>query len=157
MSNPPPASQYLTKHNIPHQVFTHAGPVRSIEQAAAERNQDVNQIIRSIVFRISEGEFAMVLIAGKHQISWRTLRQHFSTSRLTMATPEQVLGVTGFAVGTVSPFCLECEIPILADKNVFHTPAVSLGSGVAGTAIMMRTEDFQRALGEIVVGSLAQD
>lgn len=153
----PPASIALDELGIPHQVYTHTGTIHSIEQAAAERNQDVNQVIRSIVFRISEGEFAMVLIAGKHQISWKAMRKFFNTSRLTMATPEEVLEVTGFQVGTVSPFCLKCEIPILADKNVFHTPAVSLGSGVPGTAIMMLTKDFKQALGEIEVGSFASD
>jgi Cys-tRNA(Pro) deacylase len=155
MTNNPPASHALDQLNIPHQVYTHTGSVNSIEQAAAERNQDINQVIRSIVFRISKGEYAMVLIAGKHQISWKALRQYFNTSRLTMASPDEVLKVTGFQVGTVSPFCLQCEIPILADKNVFHPDAVSMGSGVAGTAILMRTVDFKKALGDIEVGSFA--
>ncbi|MBN2045618.1 MAG: YbaK/EbsC family protein [Anaerolineales bacterium] len=157
MTIKPPASHALDELGIPHQIYTHTGPIRSIEQAAAERNQDVNQVIRSIVFRISEGKFAMVLIAGKHQVSWKALRQQFDTSRLTMASPEEVLEVTGFEVGTVSPFCLKCEIPVLADKNVFHPEAVSMGSGIAGTAILMRTKHFRLALGEIEIGSFAVD
>ena len=157
MTDHTPASIALTEMNIPHQVYTHTGTVHSIEQAAAERNQDVNQVIRSIVFRLSKNEFAMVLIAGKHQISWKALRKHFNTSRLTMASPDEVIKATGYQIGTVSPFGVSRPIPILADKNVFHPPAVSLGSGVAGAAIMMLTKDFKNALGDIVVGSFAED
>jgi Cys-tRNA(Pro) deacylase len=156
MPNKPPASIALESLDIPHQTYTHTGTIHSIEQAAAERNQDINQVIRSILFRISEGEYAMVLIAGKHQISWKALRQYFKTSRLTMASPNEVLAVTGFQVGTVSPFGIKREIPIIADENIFHPDAISMGSGVPGTAILMRTEHLKQALGPIETGKFCQ-
>ncbi|HSG25194.1 MAG TPA: YbaK/EbsC family protein [Anaerolineales bacterium] len=156
MTEPIPVSVALTKLNIPHHVFTHQGQVRSIEQAAAERNQEVSQVVRSILFRLNQGEYAMVLIAGKQQISWKALRQHFGMSRLTMASPEEVFEVTGHQIGTVSPFGLKTPVPILADQNVFTQTAVSLGSGKAGVAIMMLTKDLKNALDGIVIGQFAQ-
>ena len=98
----------------------------------------------------------MVLIAGKQQISWKALRQHFGMSRLTMASPEEVFEVTGHQIGTVSPFGLKTPVPILADQNVFTQTAVSLGSGKAGVAIMMLTKDLKNALDGIVIGQFAQ-
>lgn len=156
MTEPIPVSVALTKLNIPHHVFTHQGQVRSIEQAAAERNQEVSQVVRSILFRLNQGEHAMVLIAGKQQISWKALRQHFGMSRLTMASPEEVFEVTGHQIGTVSPFGLKTPVPILADQNVFTQTAVSLGSGKSGVAIMMLTKDLKNALDGIVIGQFAQ-
>ena len=64
---------------------------------------------------------------------------------------------THYQVGTVSPFGLKSPIPVIADRNIFHPPAVSLGSGVPNTAILMRTEDLKQALGEIETGSFAED
>lgn len=151
-----PAMLELKQNNIPHQIYVHDGPIHSIEQAAAERNQDVSQVVRSIVFRLNEGDFAMVLIAGKKQISWKALRHHFGMSRLTMASPEEVLEATGYKIGTVSPFGLKNRLPILADQNVFTQTAVSLGSGRSGTAILMLSKDLKQALGEIEVGNFAQ-
>lgn len=151
----PPASIALKKAKIDHQVFVHQSPVLSIEQAAAERNQEISQVIRSILFRLNERDFAMVLIAGKKQISWKALRQHFGMSRLTMASPAEVLEVTGYQIGTVSPFGLKSPIPILADENVFSQVAVSLGSGVSGTAILMLTKNLKKALGDIEMGDFA--
>jgi Cys-tRNA(Pro) deacylase len=156
MIEPIPVSVALTKLNIPHHVFIHQGQVRSIEQAAAERNQEVSQVVRSILFRLNQGEYAMVLIAGKQQISWKALRQHFGMSRLTMASPEEVFEVTGHQIGTVSPFGLKTPVPILADQNVFTQTAVSLGSGKSGVAIIMLTKDLKNALDGIVIGQFAQ-
>jgi Cys-tRNA(Pro) deacylase len=156
MTAKPPASVALSEMNIPHDLYTHDGPIRSIGQAAAERNQDVSQIIRSILFRLSEQEYALVLVAGPNQISWRSLRRHFRQSRLTMATPEEVLKVTGFEIGAVSPFGLQVDIPIIVDRSVFAQPAVSLGSGVQGTAILITTKNLKKALGEVEVGRFSK-
>src|SRR6188474_693580 len=103
----PPASIALEEMNIPHQVFRHEKPVMSFEQAAAERNQRPEQIVRSILFQIRPGEFVLVLVAGREQVDWRKLRQLVRRSRIRMATEEEVREVTGYRIGTVSPFGLK--------------------------------------------------
>jgi prolyl-tRNA editing enzyme YbaK/EbsC (Cys-tRNA(Pro) deacylase) len=40
----------------------------------------------------------------------------------------------------------------LADIAIFKQEEISLGSGVRGVAIIMKSEDLKRALGEIEVG-----
>jgi len=144
---PPPASIALTALDIPHRVFTHTGPVHSLEQAAEERNQYPEQVIRSILFRLAAGEYAMALIAGPRQISWKSLRRHFNQSRLSMAKPEEVLEVTGYEVGAVSPFGLPTALPMLVDQSVLDQQSVSIGSGVRATTIFIKTPDLLRALG----------
>ncbi len=150
-----PASNTLRKLEIPHREFIHPSPPTTLEQAAAERNQDVSQIVRSILFRLSEVEYAMVLIAGSRQVSWRALRQFFQQSRLTIASPEEVEEVTGYQIGAVSPFGLPKPLQILLDESVLSQPALSLGSGVRGTAILITTENLLEALGEVEIGQFA--
>jgi prolyl-tRNA editing enzyme YbaK/EbsC (Cys-tRNA(Pro) deacylase) len=86
MINLPPVAQALDRLNIPYRLFIHAGPIHSLEQAARERQQQPDQVIRSIVFRVGQDEFLMVLIAGDRQIAWPALRRYLSQSRLTLAT-----------------------------------------------------------------------
>jgi Cys-tRNA(Pro) deacylase len=150
-----PAAQALEAFKIPYRQYTHASPPTTIEQAAVERNQEVNQVVRSILFRLSEGEYAMVLIAGPRQVSWRGLRKHFKQSRLSIASAEEVKEVTGYEIGAVSPFGLPSPLRILVDEGVLSQPAVSLGSGVRGTAILMTQENLLEALGEVKVGKFA--
>ena len=64
MENQPPVSIALDKLGIAHTVFHHAGQVNSLEQAAQERNQRLEQVVRSILFRLSGNEYLMVLVAG---------------------------------------------------------------------------------------------
>ncbi|QLQ05578.1 MAG: YbaK/EbsC family protein [Anaerolineae bacterium] len=153
----PPVAAALAALGIPHQVFRHVGPLHSLEQAAAERNQAPEQVVRSILFRTGEGRYAMVLVAGPRQISWPALRRFLGQSRLTMASPEEVLAVTGYAIGAVAPFGLPAPIPILLDESVLAQTEVSLGPGVRGVAVILYTADLRRALGEAPVGCFTGD
>ncbi len=161
-----PASQYLDTLGIPYRFFQHTGPVSSLEQAAAERGQRPGQVVRSILFRLEENKFCLVLAGGPGQVSWPALRKHFNVRRLTMATPEEVLQVTGYRIGAVSPFGwpkapgsskdngggADREINILVDRGVLADTEVSLGSGVRGLALVMLSADLLRALPGAVVG-----
>lgn len=152
----PPASIALGNLNIPHQVFHHATPVNSLEQAAADRDQRPDQVVRSILFQIRPEEFVLVLVAGSAQVDWRKLRQLVRRSRIRMATEEEVLEITGYRVGTVSPFGLKNPVRTLIDASVLREEEVSLGSGVRNTAIIMKTADLRRALGEPEIVSLLE-
>jgi Cys-tRNA(Pro) deacylase len=147
-----PATQALDLLSIPYRLFEHSHPPGSLEQAAHERGQAPEQVIRSILFRYEKENFFLTLVAGPGQISWRKLRSHLGISRISMATKDQVLAVTGYAVGTVSPLGLPHPVRILADGSVFKPEEVSLGCGVRGVAIIMKSADLQRILGKIEVG-----
>ena len=146
------ATLTLDRLAVPYRVFVHPQPPESLEQAARERGQAPGQIIRSILFRYKKGNFFLTLMAGPRQISWSKLRSHLGVSRISMATEGEVLAVTGYAVGTVSPLGLPRPIRILADVSAFKPEEISLGSGVRGAAIIMKSADFQRAMGKIEVG-----
>ena len=149
MTDLPPVARALDELHVPYRLFVHAGPVHSLEQAARERQQLPDQVIRSIVFRVSQDDFLMVLIAGDRQIAWPALRRYLGQSRLTMATEEEVRSVTGYERGAVAPFGLPQPLRILVDESVFTPKEVSLGSGVRGTAVIMTLFDLRRALGEV--------
>lgn len=156
MDEKPPASIALEQMHIPHQIFVHEAPLLSFEQAAAERNQRPEQIVRSILFQIRPEEFVMVLVAGPEQIDWKSLRRLVGRSRVRMATEEEVLEVTGYRVGTVSPFGLKNQVRLLIDKSVLKEEEVSLGSGIRNTAIIMKSADLREALPDAEMVSLLE-
>src|SRR5829696_3330914 len=152
----PPASIALDEQNIAHQVFKHEKPLLSFEQAAAERNQRPEQIVRSILFQIRPEEFVMVLVAGRDQVDWRKFRQLVGRSRIRMATEEEVLQVTGYRVGTVSPLGLKHQVKILIDASVLKEAEISIGSGVRNMAIIMQSTDLRRTLEAAEIVSLTE-
>ena len=157
MNENPPVSIALEKLGVPHSVFRHENPVTSFEQAASDRGQRPSQIVRSILFRISEDEFIMALVAGPAQISWKILRKYLGRSRISMATEDEVFAVTGYRVGTVSPFALPHQLKVLIDPSVLGEEEISIGSGMRNTAIILKSADLHHALKNADVVSLTEN
>ena len=149
-----PASMELNRLAITHRVFIHSSPIHSLEQAAAERGQSPIQVVRSILFRLGENQFALVLVNGPQQIPWPRLRRFLGQNRLTMASDEEVVAITGYRPGTVSPFGIQTALRILADQRIFEQPEISLGSGMRGVAIIMASADLRRAIPNLEIVDL---
>jgi Cys-tRNA(Pro)/Cys-tRNA(Cys) deacylase len=145
-----PVTRALERMGIPYRFFRHTGPVSSLEQAARERGQRPEQIIRSILFRLAEDEY--VLVAGPRQVDWPTLRRYLGVTRMTMASEEEVLAATGYPLGAVSPFGLPGALRILADESIFDEAEVSIGSGVRYSTVILAQADLRQALGEVERG-----
>lgn len=140
------AVTYLEERSIPFRLFQHNGPIHSLEQAADERGQQPEQVVRSIVFRVAEGEFLMVLMPGPGQIPWKALRRYLGQSRISMATEAELLDATGYQPGTVNPFGLPRPMRLLIDQGVLDQAEISLGSGKRGLAILMAPGDLLKAV-----------
>jgi Cys-tRNA(Pro) deacylase len=156
MTDSTPVTRTLDENNIPYRFFQHPGEVRSLEQAAIERGHRQEQIVRSILFRISKGDYVMVLMAGPNQISWTKLRKYLGKSRVTMASREEVLQVTGYPLGAVSPIGLPSPLRILVDKSVLEEDEISLGSGVRNTTVIMNREDLMQFLGDVEISDFCK-
>ena len=152
-----PVTRALMEMNIPHRLFRHPGPIHSLEQAARERGQEPHQIVRSILFRLAADDFVMVLIAGPQQISWRSLRRTLQQPRLTTASKEEVLRVTGYHLGAVSPFGLPRQMRVLIDKSILASSEVSIGSGERGVTVILKQSDLVRALGDAEMVAVGKD
>ena len=156
MQDSTPVTKALDEKGIPYRFFRHSGKVRSLEQAARERGQGPEQVVRSILFRVAEGEYVLVLVAGPQQLSWSALRSYLGVSRMTMATPAEVLEVTGYPTGAVSPFGLPQPVRTLVDRNIRKEEEISLGSGLRNTTVIIKRADMLRALGEVEFGDFVE-
>lgn len=146
-----PVTRALDVQLILYHIFQHPRPVESLEQAARERGQLPAQVIRSIVFRLSQEDYVMVLMAGAAQVNWAALRKQLGVSRVTMANENELRAATGYEIGAVSPFGLPKPMRVIADPNVFAPDEISIGSGVRGTTVILSSADLKRALGEIEI------
>jgi Cys-tRNA(Pro) deacylase len=151
-----PVGAELHARGIPFREFRHPGPISSLEQAAQERGQRPEQVVRSILFRLARDEYLMVLVAGPSQVDWKALRRLVGQSRLTMASADEVREVTGYEIGAVSPFALPRPLRVLLDESVSRETEVSIGSGERGTTVILNTADLLRALGDVERVSVTQ-
>jgi len=147
-----PAEEFLKQRGIPYRLFFHERVPKSLTEAAQERGQRIEQVVRSILFRLDEDEFVMVLVAGGRQVHWPTLRRYLGRRRLTLASDEEIVRVTGYLPGSVSPFGLSRLVRMLVDPSALAPDEISLGSGKPGVALILRSEHLLQALvnGEVV-------
>jgi Cys-tRNA(Pro)/Cys-tRNA(Cys) deacylase len=148
-----PVTQALDRKGVPYRLFRHPGEVHSLEQAAVERGQRPEQVVRSLLFRLAKNEYAMVLVAGPAQVSWPSLRKYLDQSRLTTASEEEVLSITGYPRGAVSPLGLPSPVRILVDRSVLAEEEISIGSGVRNVTVILRRADLLKAIEPVEVGN----
>jgi len=142
-----PATKVLIQKGIPFRVFRHTPPPATLAQAAAERGQRLEQVVRSIVFRTEHHAYVLLLLPGGYRAHWPTLRKALGVRRLTLATPEEVLNITGAPIGAVSPWGWPHPPRyILVDEDVLQHEEVSTGSGQPGVALVLKSQDLLRAL-----------
>jgi Cys-tRNA(Pro) deacylase len=154
-SDSTPVTRALDAQGIPYRFFRHPGQVHSLEQAAQERGQQPGQVVRSILFRLAQDSFVMVLVAGPRQVSWAALRSFLRQSRLSMASEAEVLAVTGYRLGSVSPLGVPVPLRILVDESVLEPEEISIGSGKRYTTVILSPTGLLRALGPVEIGRFA--
>ncbi|HEY7409161.1 MAG TPA: YbaK/EbsC family protein [Vicinamibacteria bacterium] len=82
------------------------------------------------------------------------VRELLGVSRLSFASAEETVRVTGMMVGGVTPFGLPAGLPVYVDQRVMERPLVILGGGGRSSKIRMAPEAL-RAAGAAVVEGLA--
>jgi Cys-tRNA(Pro)/Cys-tRNA(Cys) deacylase len=137
-----PATRQLDQEEIRYQLHVHDSPLHSLEQAAAERGLAPDQVVRSLLFRLENGEFVLILMPGARQVSWPKLRRYLKTSRITTATSAEVLQTTGYEPGTVTPFGLPQPLRVLADGGVLAHATLSVGAGARNTGLILSSQDL---------------
>ena len=127
-----PALDALTASGLSHTVTCH-GPVRSLAEAAAARDVEPGDIVKTMVVRRGPDDYLLVLVPGDATISWPKLRAVLGVNRLSMPDAEEARAVTGFERGTITPFGTLTRLPVIADARV-PGRVVSIGAGAHGVA-----------------------
>ena len=126
------ARRALAASGLSHTVTRH-GPVRSLAEAAAARDVEPGDIVKTMVVRRGPDDYLLVLVPGDATISWPKLRAVLGVNRLSMPDAEEARAVTGFERGTITPFGTLTRLPVIADARV-PGRVVSIGAGVHGVA-----------------------
>ena len=114
-------------------TVTRHGRVRSLEEAAAVRGVEPAAVLKTMVVRVSAGDYRFVLVPGDREIAWPKLRKLLGMNRLSMPGAATAFEVTGYVRGTITPLGSSTPWPVVADSSIAGT--VSLGGGAHGVAL----------------------
>ncbi|WP_429970809.1 proline--tRNA ligase [Fructilactobacillus sp. Tb1] len=100
--------------------------VKSINQVAKFFEIEKDQIIKSLLYMVDEKP-VLILVRGDQEVNDAKVKNHFHANDAELATAEQVSQYLGVKPGSVGPFNVSEDIPVLADEYV-----QSIVNGVTG-------------------------
>ena len=133
--------------------LVHHGKVSSAEEAADKRGISIEQLAKTLVVRVEEDRYVLVLVPGDSGMDYKKLRQHLGVRRLTMPDPDEALAATGYRRGTITP--LGSGQPAILDTGLVGLEEISLGAGIEGWAIHLYPAVLVEAF-DVTVGVIAR-
>lgn len=129
-------------------VIYHGIPT-SLAEAAEMSGVEPRQLQKTMVVRVGEGEYFLVLVPGDSVIDWKKLRHTVGHSRLSLAPQDEAERATGFKRGTITPFGLATPMPVVVDESM-RGERISLGAGEPGVNLVLAADDLIGHVGAIV-------
>lgn len=116
----------IGQHNL--EVVLLPADARTAPAAAAALNTSVGSIVKSLLF-IAGGVPSLVLASGDRKVNPGLLAARLGVERVRLARPDEVLAVTGYAVGGVPPVAHRQPLDVLMDRRLLDYPLVYAAAG----------------------------
>ncbi len=149
---------FLEDHQIDAQIVFPGAPTPTVPAAAQALGVEVDQIVKSVVFLV-DGKPFLVYGCGVRRVDPRKLAERLNVSRkkVRLADADQVLEITGYAVGTVPPVGLKTPMPAFMDPAIQRYETVYAGGGGIDALLRIRSAELLRVSGAEIAPMLRDD
>jgi len=135
----------LDRRDIEHDVYSH-GRIHSSEEAADERDHDLDETVKSLVLEAGD-DVVLYALPGNRLVDFEALADELGVDDVSLSDPTTVEEVTGCVVGSVPPFgpCLGLESYVdeaVLEKDVVHASIATHTDSVAVTTDVFDELDF---------------
>jgi uncharacterized protein (TIGR02118 family) len=136
---------YLDAHAITAEIVYPGAPTPTVPAAAEVMGIDSNQIVKSVIFLV-DGRPFLVYGCGTRRVDPRKLAERLQVGRkrVKLANADQVLDLTGYAVGTVPPVGLKTPMAAYMDPAVRQYEVIYAGGGGIDALLKMTTAELLR-------------
>jgi len=149
---------FLDNHQIDAQIVFPGAPTPTVPAAARALGVEEDQIVKSVVFLVDDRPF-LVYGCGTRRVDPRKLAERLNVSRkkVRLADADQVLEITGYAVGTVPPVGLKTPMPAFMDPAIQRYETVYAGGGGIDALLRIRSAELLRVSGAEIAPMLRDD
>jgi Ala-tRNA(Pro) deacylase len=127
-----------------HPIYLEHEAVLTSEQAAKARGTQLNQGIKALVVTDGNNQWAVIDLPANRKANTKSaaIALGWSKKEIRMATPEEVLEITGCELGAVPPFGHKKPIKILADKMIFENNENAFNIGLRTNSVKIPTSEI---------------
>ena len=136
----------LKEKNIQFQLIQLKDRAMTVEDVVKFSDGKLNpkEICKTLILKNQENNSYAVFTLGNDRVDFEKVRKRFDSSKLRLATPEEIKQQTGLEIGAVCPLFL--DLPMLIDRKVFSRKKVNFGSGDHLFGIEMNPKDILKCV-----------
>lgn len=140
-------SAALERLALPSTITTFQTSTHTAQGAADSVGCELGQIVKTLFF-LAGGRATVVLAAGDRQVDTSLLAPLLGVGRkrVKMGSPEEVLDLTGYAVGGVAPVGLATACDIVVDDSLRRFVTVWAAAGTPNSVFAANTEALVAAV-----------
>jgi Cys-tRNA(Pro) deacylase len=133
---------FLRQQQIHHRLLMQEKPSLTIEDAARQRGIRSSQMVKCILLRDMDQQYALACVPGHLSVDPKKVRACLCWRRMTCVDSHDVLSITGYPTGAVTPLLLKTPMPILFDPYCRQEREITISSGHRRAGIAMHIHDL---------------
>lgn len=105
----------------------------------------LERIFKTLVLRSNKGDILLACIPGGRELDLKALAKVSGHKKVEMVNMKDILGLTGYIRGGVSPLGTKKNYPLFIDEKIMEQSSVYVSAGKRGLQILMTPDDLLRA------------
>lgn len=141
---------FFNRNGIVKEIVSFDKGTENSAKAAETLGVNQGQIAKSIVF-FADNVPILVVISGDKRVDEKRLKQILSVKKIRMAKPEEVLEITGFEVGGVSPVGHKTPLKVFVDQSLRRYKDIYPSAGETNNMFPTNFDELVNLTGGIIV------
>ncbi len=139
------AAQALDKLGIPYEIRVFQEEDLGADEVAEKLKIPLAQVFKTLVVRGDRTGVILACLPGTMTLSLKALAKVSGNRKVEMAEKDEILRLTGYIRGGVSPLGGKKSYPVYLDQSALEQPIVSVSAGMRGMQLFLTPDDLVRA------------
>jgi Cys-tRNA(Pro)/Cys-tRNA(Cys) deacylase len=115
-------------------------------------------MVKTLIFETDTGISALIMVGGDQNAISGHLKKVLGSRNIKMATPERVIEITGYPIGSIPPFHWQpAGFRTILEKSLLAQAELGVGTGQWGEEIIITPENLRIACQAEVVNLTDRD
>src|SRR5512137_392454 len=138
------AMQILDRAGVPYTVREFQEEELGAEEAAEKLGLPLAQVFKTLVVRGDRTGVILACLPGSATLSLKALARASGNKQVELVEPEDILRLTGYIRGGVSPLGGKKAYPVYVDQSAVEQFVLSISAGMRGMQLFLKPQDLIR-------------
>jgi len=151
------AARILDKKGIAYELLSYEVDEQNLgaEHVAELLNIPLEQAFKTLVLRGDKTGILVACVAGDKEINLKKLAALSKNKKVEMVPMKDILGLTGYIRGGVSPLGMKKEYPTFVDESMLTKEKIIVSAGQRGLQLYLKPQDLLQSI-SCTVGEITE-